>query len=238
MIFVDMLSLNRLSLLFTVHHIFKKKSPNVWNVYRTCVYLFCNQKQQAMKNLIEKYESLGFNLSVKEEPMFVGYCVRKVSKARFPKPLFNYRFRSAERMAEFCMEWIERVERNINAEKARKEMKKAAQQNMNHNFKVGQFIYNSWGYDQTNINFYQIVGVKEKSIVLQEVSKSIVAGSEGFMCANVQPVENAFVGEPILKKVIVQVGYNGNVSYYIKAEHGCFCEYAASQQGVYSSWYA
>ena len=68
-----------------------------------------------MENLIKKYESLGFHLSVKEQPIIVGYCVRKVSKARFKKPLFNYRFRSVERMLEFCNEWIERVERNINA---------------------------------------------------------------------------------------------------------------------------
>jgi hypothetical protein len=191
-----------------------------------------------MKNLIEKYESLGFHLSVKNEPMFVGYCTKKVSKARFPKALFNYRFRSAERMAEFCKEWIEKVERNINAEKARKEQKKIAQQNMNHNYKVGQVLYNSWGYDQTNINFYQIVGVKEKSIILQEVCKSIVAGSEGFMSARVKPVENAFIGEPILKKVVVSVGYNGSIGYYIKAKFGCFSEYAANENGVYSSWYA
>lgn len=191
-----------------------------------------------MKNLIEKYESLGFHLSIKEEPMFVGYCTKKVSKARFPKALFNYRFRSAERMAEFCKEWIERVEINMNSLKQIKEQKKIAQQNMKHNYKVGQVIYNSWGYDQTNINFYQVIEVKEKSIVLQEVSKSIVAGSEGFMSARVKPVENAFIGEPILKKVVVSVSYNGNVSYYIKAKHGCFCEYAANKEGVYSSWYA
>jgi hypothetical protein len=191
-----------------------------------------------MKNLIEKYESLGFHLSVKEEPMIVGYCVRKVSKARFPKPLFNYRFRSAERMAEFCKEWIERVEANINSVKQLKEQKKIAQQNMKHNFKVGQVIYNSWGYDQTNINFYQVIESKEKSIILREIASSYVAGSEGFMSARVKPVENAFIGEPILKKVVVSVGYNGNVSYYIKAKHGCFCEYAANEEGVYSSWYA
>jgi len=191
-----------------------------------------------MKNLIVKYESLGFLLSVKEEPMIVGYCVRKVSKARFPKPLFNYRFRSAERMAEFCKEWIERVEANINSVKQLKEQKKIAQQNMKHNFKVGQVIYNSWGYDQTNINFYQVIESKEKSIILREIASSYVAGSEGFMSARVKPVENAFIGEPILKKVVVSVGYNGNVSYYIKAKHGCFCEYAANEEGVYSSWYA
>jgi hypothetical protein len=191
-----------------------------------------------MKNLIEKYESLGFHLSVKNEPMFVGYCTKKVSKARFPKALFNYRFRSAERMAEFCKEWIEKVEANINSVKQLKEQKKIAQQNMNHNFKVGQVIYNSWGYDQTNINFYQVIESKEKSIILREIASSYVAGSEGFMSACVKPVENAFIGEPILKKVVVSVSYNGNVSYYIKAKHGCFCEYAANENGVYSSWYA
>jgi len=191
-----------------------------------------------MKNLIEKYDSLGFHLSVKEEPMFVGYCTKKVSKARFPKALFNYRFRSAERMAEFCKEWIERVEANINSVKQLKEQKKIAQQNMNHNFKVGQVIYNSWGYDQTNINFYQVIESKEKSIILREIASSYVAGSEGFMSARVKPVENAFIGEPILKKVVVSVSYNGNVSYYIKAKHGCFCEYAANEEGVYSSLYA
>jgi hypothetical protein len=191
-----------------------------------------------MKNLIEKYDSLGYHLSVKEEPIFIGYCVKKVYKARFPKPLFNYRFRSAERMYEFCMEWIEKVERNINAEKARKEQKKIAQQNMKHNFKVGQVLYNSWGYDQTNISFYQVIESKQKSIVLRKIASSSVAGTEGFMCVNVKPIENAFVGEPILKRVVVSVGYSGNVSYHISAEHGCFCEYKASQEGVYSSWYA
>ena len=191
-----------------------------------------------MKNLIEKYESLGFHLSVKEEPIFVGYCTKKVSKARFPKALFNYRFRSAERMAEFCKEWIERVEANINSENERKAKKKEAQKAMNHNFKEGMIIYNSWGYDQTNIDFYQVVESKEKSIKLRKICKSYVEGSEGFMSANVKPVENAFIGEPFLKKVNLSVSYNGEISYYIKAEHGCFCHYVNAESGVYCSWYA
>jgi hypothetical protein len=191
-----------------------------------------------MKNLIEKYENLGFNLSLKEEPIFVGYCVRKVSKARFKKPLFNYRFRSAERMIEFCNEWINKVESNIKAENERKAKKKEAQKVMNHHFKEGMIIYNSWGYDQTNIDFYQIVESKEKSIKLRKICKGRVEGSEGFMCANVKPIENEFIGEAFLKKVNLSISYNGNISYYIKAEHGCFCEYKNSEFGIYSSWYA
>lgn len=191
-----------------------------------------------MKNLIEKYESLGFALNLKEEPIIVGCCYRLKSKSRFPKPLFNYRFRSVERMIEYCSEWIERVEANINSENERKAKKKEAQKVMNHNFKEGMIIYNSWGYDQTNIDFYQVVESKEKSIKLRKICKSYVEGSEGFMSANVKPVENAFIGEPFLKKVNLSVSYNGEISYYIKAEHGCFCHYVNAESGVYCSWYA
>lgn len=191
-----------------------------------------------MKNLIEKYESLGFALNLKEEPIIVGCCYRLKSKSRFPKPLFNYRFRSIERMIEYCSEWIERVEANINSENERKAKKKEAQKAMNHNFKEGMIIYNSWGYDQTNIDFYQVVESKEKSIKLRKICKSYVEDSEGFMSANVKPVENAFIGEPFLKKVNLSVSYNGEISYYIKAEHGCFCHYVNAESGVYCSWYA
>jgi hypothetical protein len=191
-----------------------------------------------MKNLIEKYESLGFVLTLKNEPMIIGCCMKKASKARFPKPLFNYRFRSVESMIEFCNQWIEKVEKNIKAENERKALKKEAQKNMNHIFEVGSIFYNSWGYEQTNISFYQVVEVKSKSIMIQKIASSFVKGSEGFMCANVKPVKNAFIGEPILKKVIVSVGYNGNIGYHIKSQYGGFYEYKNQESGVYSSWYA
>ena len=79
-----------------------------------------------MKNLIEKYQSLGYVLTVKEE-LNIALCMKAKSKARFPKALFNYRFKSPERMAEYCSEWIERVEKNINSENERKAKKKEAQ---------------------------------------------------------------------------------------------------------------
>jgi hypothetical protein len=60
------------------------------------------------------------------------------------------------------------------------------------------------------------------------------------MCANVKPIKDYFVGEPILKKIVTSVNYNGNISYNISARHGCFCNFIESKEekGVYSSWYA
>ena len=40
---------------------------------------------------------------------------------------------------------------------------------------VGMILYSSWGYDQTNIDFYKIVRVSDKGTVwIQELAKEIV----------------------------------------------------------------
>lgn len=44
----------------------------------------------------------------------------------------------------------------------------------NHNFKTGDILYSSWGYDQTNINFYQVTKLVGKTMVeLREVHSAI-----------------------------------------------------------------
>jgi hypothetical protein len=35
--------------------------------------------------------------------------------------------------------------------------------------KVGDILYSSWGYDQTNIEFFKVVKVSEFSVWIQEV---------------------------------------------------------------------
>jgi len=37
-----------------------------------------------------------------------------------------------------------------------------------HNVKVGDWFYCSWGYDQTNVDFYRVVGVTPKSVKIQQ----------------------------------------------------------------------
>lgn len=40
--------------------------------------------------------------------------------------------------------------------------------------KVGDILYSSWGYDQTNIDFYKVVKVSGFSVWIQELGKKIV----------------------------------------------------------------
>lgn len=46
--------------------------------------------------------------------------------------------------------------------------------------KVGDIFYTSWGYDQTNVNFYKVVSVKGRQTVeLQEIGSKIVSTDGG-----------------------------------------------------------
>ena len=39
---------------------------------------------------------------------------------------------------------------------------------------VGDFFVNSWGYDQTNVDFYKVVGLTPKGVKVQKWTKAVV----------------------------------------------------------------
>jgi len=70
--------------------------------------------------------------------------------------------------------------------------------------KVGDILYSSWGYDQTNIEFFKVVKVSEFSVWIQEIGSKIVEvtgwahekvvpnGSPEYQVRNWDNVEDAF----------------------------------------------
>ena len=63
---------------------------------------------------------------------------------------------------------------------------------------VGKIFYSSWGYEQTNIDFYKVIAVSKsgKSITLIKLGNKI-AEVEGFCSEYVLPDESKEIGEPI-----------------------------------------
>jgi hypothetical protein len=45
---------------------------------------------------------------------------------------------------------------------------------MNKELTAGTVLYTSWGYDQTNIDFYQVVRSTDKTVWLQQLEKEVV----------------------------------------------------------------
>lgn len=43
-----------------------------------------------------------------------------------------------------------------------------------HDYKVGDILYHQWGYEQTNVYFYQVVGITPKCVKIRRIkSKSV-----------------------------------------------------------------
>lgn len=55
--------------------------------------------------------------------------------------------------------------------------------------KIGDILYSSWGYDQTNIDFYKVVKVSDFSVWIQEIGKKVVEVT-GWAHQNVVPVDS------------------------------------------------
>ena len=55
--------------------------------------------------------------------------------------------------------------------------------------KVGDILYSSWGYDQTNIEFFKVVKVSKFSVWIQEIGKEVVEVT-GWAHQNVVPVDS------------------------------------------------
>lgn len=195
-----------------------------------------------MKQLIERFEKQNLSLVISEmnegSRHHIARAEKIISKARYKKPEFYYRFKNYENMIEYLEGFIMNLEKIQERKENEKKMKKSASAEFNHGFVEGQILYESWGYEQTNIKYYQIIGFKGKSAILQRIQKKI-AQETSWASAMVEPCRNSFIGEPFIKRIVPSVGYSGSISYHITMG-GCIGSLFIHKEGSqnYCSWYA
>ena len=66
--------------------------------------------------------------------------------------------------------------------------------------KVNDILVSSWGYEQTNIDFYKVVSVTAKSVKIIRIGNTVVKKGE-YMSEYVVPNLNDLAGEPVVKRV-------------------------------------
>jgi len=135
---------------------------------------------------------------------FSNHCVAMGFKGTAYKPWFYYRFRSIENRIKFIEE---RVRFLVESKpKASRKSPMASEY-----FMVGDVLYTSWGYDQTNVDWYQVTKVKAKSIWLRRIAEN---SSDAGNCSSgyTQPRRYEFIGAEFRKTV--------QADGYISAEFG------------------
>ncbi len=110
-----------------------------------------------------------------------------------------------------------------------------SERSKSHTLTVGTILHHSWGYDQTNCDYYQVISVTEHGATIREIASRTVPSSEVShgMADKRVAVKDQFCGEPI--KVRVR-GDN-----YIHMSKGALSHGSVSVwdgKPNYCSWYA
>jgi len=117
------------------------------------------------------------------------------------KPLWYRRFRDDAARSRSIVDQVISYEAQVAEKRKRLEEKK----NFQHGLQVGDLLYSSWGYDQTNINFYQVTSLKGKQVGIRPVDGKVVREERGADYVVAQP--NHFSG-PEIKKIPQTSGGN------------------------------
>lgn len=173
------------------------------------------------QSLLDGYAEVAISHDTKNGVRAIGYSGKRL---RFD---FHYVFRSENAASTYIEKWVAGLE----AAQKNKQNKKETKRNFTHDFKVGDLLCSSWGYDQTNVDFFQVVEVVSgKSIKISEIQGEC-SEEIGFCTAYKKPIVDAFVGKVMLKRV--------NHLGYVRINDVCVASrYEKSKKGKMFSWYA
>ena len=157
-----------------------------------------------------------------------GYIL-KVFRGRASKPLAFYRFSTECARSSY----LERIKADETQRQARLEERKAARTAIVNALKIGDVLHYSWGYDQTNCDFFQVVGVTPKGVKIREIAGRQVPSAHDTlhsMACNMEAIPNAFLADaPVLTKRL-------SSATAVQMDHGTASKWDG--QPKYCSWYA
>jgi hypothetical protein len=181
------------------------------------IFNFFNSKENAQ---VEEYKNLKIVRYTKGDRFLVAIWANKQMK-----PYRHFYFTAIEKREKYIDDTKVIADRNEVRIARIKAEKKAFKPELN----IGDIYASSWGYEQTNVNFYQVVEVKGKcTIVLREIAQDYIKGTEGNMSCKVTARKDDFVNNELIQKRVTKTGVK-LASY----------QYAYKWDGKpkYKSWY-
>ncbi|GMV18006.1 MAG: hypothetical protein AMXMBFR56_62300 [Polyangiaceae bacterium] len=130
----------------------------------------------------------------RQGPYTAYYGIAFAGKAG--KPLWYHQFANAASR-------LDMIKRSIASRKSHIEYidkRLAKRREFRHTLKVGDVLYTSGGYDETHVDFYEVTTVKDKSVTICKIGKSLHHSSGG-SADYVVAVPGKCIGKPMTKRV-------------------------------------
>jgi hypothetical protein len=163
-----------------------------------------------------------------KHPYLVVFQKRQKSVKNPIKTCQRFVYQDFNRAVSAMQEWVEGwVARDAQRKAEQAERRKTV--NASEFYKVGDIVVNTWGYDQTNVEFYRVVEVLPKSIRVVELMQNV--SEKNFMAGETVPAEDLRPnGTEYLLRVKAEGRLTNPQSYYY------FHKWSGRPQ--YVSWYA
>lgn len=145
-------------------------------------------------DLIMIDDSLGLEIyRDKAEPVAIAYSGKR------SKHDFFVRFRDNDGLIKYVNDYIARLAKNKAFKEIRKAEKKQALKNLT--VQIGDIFRASWGYEQTNIDYYQVISVKGLEVEVREIHQ--MRTQDGYLCGQCAPLIDSFKSDIIKKRLQV-----------------------------------
>lgn len=125
-------------------------------------------------------------------------CCAMGWSGRAVKPQWNFIFKNYDTMFLYIDKWIDNIDKKEEYKQEQKAERKSKSQN--HKFKIGSVLERMWGYDQTNINYYEVVGFAgNQTLIIREIAQERT--EEGWMQGKCVPLKGHYIGPEEKKRI-------------------------------------
>jgi hypothetical protein len=145
------------------------------------------------------------------------------------KSYWHYNYPSNEARKKSIEENLAHYRKEEQWEKERDAKRKIAYEEFRKNLKVGSIFSYSWGYDQTNYQFYEVTGFQGKNTVLLRELNQSRGPEDGFMTALTEPIPGSYKEQEFKKR------FKQN-NDYIEMDFGIARIWSGKKERI--TWYA
>ncbi|HEX8865371.1 MAG TPA: hypothetical protein VF821_06895 [Lentzea sp.] len=169
----------------------------------------------------------------------------KVWMPKASKPTANYRFKTVEQREAWVAQFVESVEVSQAAKAEARAAAKNKARECASSVEVGTVFAHSWGYDQTNVDFYQVVAKRGQMVEVRPIASTEIDGTAMAMSGHVTPVPGAFITKSYKlqdahgnykQSLTKRLQFTDSGAPYLSFEYG-WCGVWEGKP-MYSSWYA
>lgn len=118
-----------------------------------------------------------------------GRCIAAWTPGMKRPPRYVYKAHTPEEYDKA----MERIRQEAERFRRHDEAVARSSEEFRRSLRVGDILYSSWGWEQTNIDFYQVIAIRGSAIDLRQLDQRTT--EDGYMCGTTVPLPDVFKGK-------------------------------------------